>query len=131
MTRMFAFVAALLVSGVAVSSACTAAGAPGRVQFRLDAAQNGGDIQADFIGGGDHNTNQWSSTFRPDQLAGLNLARLRSSGDHAVQFAVIREAGRLDCAGTGGRSSVAHATRRGRHGHNRKDLVDLITQLVR
>ena len=109
MTRMFAFVAALLVSGVAVSSACTAgaAGAPGRVQFHLDATRNGGDIQADFTGGGDHNKNQWSSTFRPEQLAGLDLPRLRSSGDHAVQFAVIREAGRLDCAGTGGGSRAS------------------------
>ena len=112
MTRMFASIAALLLSGVALSSACTAgaaevARAAGQVQFRLDAARNGGDVQANFIGGGDHNKNQWSSNFRPDQLAGLDLARLRSSGDNAVQFAVIRDAGRLDCTGTGGRSKAS------------------------
>ena len=106
MTRLFAFVTALLLSGVVVSSACTAVAA-GPVQFRLDGDRNDGQIQANFIGGGDHNTNQWSSSFRPDQLAGLDLTRLRSGGDHAVQFTMIRDAGRLDCAGTGGRSRAS------------------------
>ena len=106
MTRLFASVAALLLSSVAVSSACTAVAA-GPVQFRLDGNRSDGQIQANFTGGGDHNTNHWSSSFRPDQLAGLDLARLRSGGDHAVQFTMIRDAGRLDCAGTGGRSKAS------------------------
>ena len=106
MSRLFAFVAALLTSGVAVSSACMAIAA-GPVQFRLDAERNRGEIQANFIGGGDKSSNHWSSTFRPDQLAGLDLARLRASGSHAVQFAVIRDTGRLDCGGTGGGSKAS------------------------
>ena len=108
MTRMFGFVAALLLSGVAVSSACTAvSAAPGSaVRFRLDAERNG-SLQASFVGGGDHNKNQWSSTFRADQLAGLDLPRLRTGGDHAIQFAVVRDAGRLDCAGRGGSSRAS------------------------
>ena len=110
MTRLFAFAAALLLSGVAVSSACTAVSAApgGDVQFRLNAERNG-DLQASFVGGGDHNKNQWSSNFRPNQLAGLDLARLRTGGDHAIQFAVIRDAGRLDCAGSGGSSRASGA----------------------
>ena len=101
MSRLFAFAAALLASGVAVSSACTAIAA-GPVQFRLDAKQDSREIRANFVGGGDKNSNHWSGTFRSDQLAGLDLARLRASGSHAVQFAVIRDAGRLDCGGTAG-----------------------------
>ena len=110
MTRLFAFAAALLLSGVAVSSACTAVSAApaGQVRFRLDPERNG-EVQASFVGGGDHNKNQWSSNFRPDQLAGLDLARLRSGGDHAVQFAIIRDAGRLDCSGSGGNSRASGA----------------------
>ena len=44
-----------------------------------------------------------SSSFAVADLAGLDAARLRAAGTTPVSFALIREAGRIDCAGNAGR----------------------------
>ena len=57
-------------------------------------------------GPGNHST--WSNSRRVDELQGLTRAQLMGPAQ-PVRFALVREAGRLDCAGTagGGRGSGA------------------------
>ena len=105
MTRLFALLAAVLVSAIAVTSAC-AAGAFEPIHFRIDADRKDGEVLASFSSGQPHR-NHWSTEFYASQLVGLNLASLRSGANQPVRFAVVREAGRLDCAGTGSRSRAS------------------------
>lgn len=102
MTRLFAFLVAVLVSAVAVTSACTAGGLE-QIRFSIDAAPKGGEVRASFTSG-TVRRNSWTTEFFASQLIGLDLAGLRSSASHPVRFAVVREPGRLDCVGTGARS---------------------------
>jgi hypothetical protein len=102
MTRMLVFVAALLLTAITVSSACVAqSGAP--LQFTIEPAHRSGEIyvrfQRDRNG---HSENNWSTSFRPSELAGLDIGALNSPGTRPVRFAVVRDAGRVDCAGLGG-----------------------------
>ncbi len=107
MNRCLAFVFALLCASLSVASACTASPADW-VSFRLDAARNGSEIRASFSDDDrGRDRNNWSTGFPPSQLVGLDVARFRGGQTGPLQFAVIREAGRLDCSGQGGRS---HAT---------------------
>lgn len=105
MNRVFALIGALLLAFISVSSACTAA-SPGWVHFTLEPEHGtGGQIEARFrrdVNG--RNENSWSTDFRPTDLTGLDLAGFRGSGGSPLRFAVIREAGRLDCSGSGGQS---------------------------
>ena len=105
MNRFLAFILALLVATVTVSSACTAAQADW-IRFTLEPERNGtGQIHASFTKGtSEYDRNQWSSGFPPSELIGLDTSGFRSSGTKPLRFAVVREAGRLDCAGTGGGS---------------------------
>jgi hypothetical protein len=104
MRRLFAFSAALMVSAMVVTSACTAAqGEPGdgAISFTVEPSQNNaGRVHAEFRNDERGNRNRWSSDFAAAELAGLDLARLLSNGP--VRFALVREAGRMDCAGNGG-----------------------------
>ena len=104
MNRAFAFIGALLFAFISVSSACTAATTE-RLHFMLEQRSDPNLIQADFRnevkGQKKHN---WSSGFRPSELVGLDLAGFRGAGSHPLRFALIREAGRLDCSGQGGNS---------------------------
>jgi hypothetical protein len=108
MNRVFALIGALLLAFISVSSACTAA-SPDWIHFTLEPDRgNGAQIEARFRGR-DHGgmDNNWSTDFRPTDLVGLDLAGFRGSGSRPLRFAVIREAGRLDCSGNGG-ESYAH-----------------------
>lgn len=105
MTRVLALIGALLLAFLSVSSACTAASSDW-IQFTLrsnDARE--GSIRTEFQSGpsGRHENN-WSTDFRPADLRGLDLAGFRSAGSRPLRFALIREAGRLDCSGAGGNS---------------------------
>lgn len=108
MNRLFALIGALLLAFISVSSACTAA-SPEWIHFTLEPDRgNGAQIQARFrsdVHG--RNENNWSTDFRPTDLVGLDLAGFRGAGSRPLRFAVIREAGRLDCSGSGG-ESYAH-----------------------
>ena len=102
MTRMLAFVAALLLTAITVSSACVAnTAAP--LQFTIEPAHHAGEVYVRFKRDRNgHSENTWSTSFRPSELAGLDVAALDSPGTREIRFAVVRDAGRIDCAGTGG-----------------------------
>lgn len=103
MSRPLAFVCALLVAFVTVSSACRAQPADW-IRFTLQ--QERGDpakIQASFRENEkDRDHNNWSTGFMPSELIGLEVSSFHAAGSRPLHFAIVREAGRLDCSGTGG-----------------------------
>ena len=102
MNRSIAFVGAVLCASVSIASACSA-NTVDAVRFTLEPGRQAGEIRATFRedrNGRDHNN--WSTSFRTSELAGLDAVGLRAAGSRPVRFALIREAGRLDCAGNGG-----------------------------
>jgi hypothetical protein len=108
MNRCLAFLLALLFATITVSSACVAAPSDW-VRFTLEPAHGGGDtLHANFRDESQgRDENNWSTGLRPSELVGLDVARFRAAGARPLRFAVVREAGRLDCAGDGGNSYAA------------------------
>ena len=107
MNRFVIFVGAVLAASISVASACTAAPSE-PINFTLTPERGSDSIQASFnsnLGRG-HESN-WSTGFRPAELAGLDVAGFRSAGSRPLRFALVREAGRLDCAGRGGDSRAS------------------------
>lgn len=103
MNRCLVFLAALLCASITVSSACVAAPSDW-VHFTLEAERDG-QIHASFRDESrDRTENNWSTGFRPSELIGLDTSGFRASGTRPLRFAIVREAGRLDCAGHGGES---------------------------
>ena len=108
MTRMLAFVCALMMTAITVTSACVAnSAAP--LQFIIEPTGKSDQVQVRFRRDVNRGTDNWSSTFRIDDLAGLDAAALRGPGTNPLRFAIIREAGRIDCAGSGG-NAMARGT---------------------
>ena len=105
MNRPLAFFGAALCAFVTVSSACMAQGI-GAVRFELGPQKkNSGKIQASFRQDrGDRNRNNWSTGFMPSELIGLDVSSFHAAGTRPLHFAIAREAGRLDCNGSGGNS---------------------------
>jgi hypothetical protein len=101
MTRMLAFIAALLLTAITVSSACVASPAQ-PLQFTIEPSRHADQVKVRFDRERDRHDNNWSTSFRPAELTGLHMAALNSPGTRPIRFAVIREAGRIDCAGSGG-----------------------------
>ena len=108
MNRPLAFIAALLFAFVTVSSACMAQSSDW-IGFTLEPAHNGsGKIQARFHDQAkDADRSNWSTGFMPSDLIGLEVSSFRNPGSRPLHFSVVREAGRLDCSGSGG-ESYAH-----------------------
>ncbi len=100
MTRLIALFAALLVSTLAVSSACIAS-TDDTYGFTLRPARVVDQVQVGIAATGNRTT-RWSDTMPVGALAGLDQTRFRASGNAPLRFAIVREAGRLDCAGKGG-----------------------------
>lgn len=100
MTRMFAFVAALFLTALTVSSACVANSAQ-PLSFTIEPSGRVDTVQLRFARSRDGRTDNWSSSFQPAELSGLDLAALTGSTTRPVQFAIVREAGRIDCTGSG------------------------------
>jgi hypothetical protein len=99
---MLAFVAALLLTAITVSSACVAQSAS-PLQFTIAPTRQDGEVKIRFERERrGHSENTWDSSFRAADLAGLDLAALNSPGTRQIRFAISRDAGRVDCAGTGG-----------------------------
>ena len=102
MNRCLALMCALLFAFISVSSACMAAPSEW-IAFDLKAQSDRQQIQATFHDerrGGDDN--HWSNGFKPSELIGLDTAGFYSAGSRPLRFAVVREAGRLDCSGIAG-----------------------------
>lgn len=108
MTRMLAFVAALLMSAIAVSSACVATSVT-PLQFTIEPTSRADQVQVRFKRADSRGTDSWSSSFGMTELAGLDPAALRAPGTRPVRFAIAREPGRIDCAGSGG-NAMARGT---------------------
>ena len=101
MNRALAVFGALLLSTLSIASACLAE-SPDPIAFTLQERGGGEGIHANFRSDGRSSHNDWSTGFRPSELVGLDLARFRADGTHALRFSIIRDAGRLDCSGNGG-----------------------------
>src|SRR5215217_1254220 len=107
MNRCFAMMCALLFAFVSVSSACMAAPSDW-IGFNLDGQRDRSQVHATFHDESrGRDKNQWSNGFKPSELIGLDVAGFYSAGSTPVRFAVVREAGRLDCSGSGGSSRAA------------------------
>jgi hypothetical protein len=105
MNRCLAFLLAVMLATLSIASASTAQ-APGWIEFTLrphasDPSRIRASFEDDSRGRGDNN---WSTSFPAPQLIGLDVASFRGAGFRPVRFALVREAGRLDCAGNGGAS---------------------------
>jgi len=107
MNRYFAFFLALVFATLTVSSACVAQPSEW-VSFTLKPERGSDKIHVNFRNDdrGRHENN-WSSGFRPSELIGLDVSGFRAAGAHPLHFAVVREAGRIDCEGSGGNGSAS------------------------
>jgi hypothetical protein len=104
---MLAFVAALLLTAITVSSACVAQSAS-PINFTIEPSRHSDNtvhlrFQRDRNG---HSENNWHSLFPIADMAGLDLAALNSSSTRPLRFSVSRDAGRIDCSGTGGNATA-------------------------
>ncbi len=108
MNRLIALVAAVLISTLAVGSACIAMPAD-NIRFTLKpSSHDAGQVELHLRSGNDRHNNSMNSTFRAAELAGL-APGWRSAGP--VQFALVREPGRIDCAGASRGGSAEGACR--------------------
>lgn len=110
MTRMLAFVAALLMTAITVSSACVA-NSVAPLQFAIEPTGDSGRLQVRFRRADSRGADSWSSSFRTSELAGLDVAALRAAGNRPLRFAIARQAGRIDCGGNGGNSMAVGSCR--------------------
>ena len=108
MNRCLAFLFALMFASLSVASACSAA-APDEIAFTLSAEPRSGEVKVRFSADDDdrRGDSSWSTALPPSQLIGFDISGFRSVGTRPVHFAIAREAGRLDCAGTGGNSHAS------------------------
>jgi hypothetical protein len=106
MNRCLAFIGALIFAFLSIFSACTAA--PGQwIHFTLEPEHGNDLVHGSFTNDNGNHHNNWSNGFRPSDLVGLDLAGFRGAGSRPLRFALVREAGRLDCSGHGGESYAA------------------------
>ena len=105
MTRFPILLAAIAASTIAVTATVDAA-QPTEFNFRIQDEGDGANIRADFRRLDRHDS-QWNSSIRLADLAGLERSQLLGAGQTPLQFAFVRDAGRLDCAGTGGNGSAS------------------------
>jgi hypothetical protein len=97
--------ATLLLTMVTMLSSGIAAG-PGSVHFRIEASHDASTVQLSMRENSRGHDNNWSSSIALAELDGIDSARLRAAGSALLSFALIREAGRFDCRGEGGRSGA-------------------------
>jgi hypothetical protein len=107
MNRYLAFFLALVFASITVSSACVA-GPSDLIHFSLESDRGRDKIQARFRDERrGHHQGNWSNGFTPSELIGLDVAAFQAGGSRPLRFAIVREAGRLDCSGNGGNASAA------------------------
>jgi hypothetical protein len=101
MNRCLAFLLAILLASITISSACVAKPADW-AQFTLRAQPGTDRLKASFSRDGDgRGEHQWSTGLKASELIGLSTG-FYTAGSRPLAFAVVREAGRLDCSGSGG-----------------------------
>jgi hypothetical protein len=102
MSRCVTLACAVMIAFVTLTSACIAQSGDW-IRFTLEQRGNDNRIQASFREQ-DRNAdkNNWSTGFMPSDLIGLEVSSFRNAGTRPLHFAVVREAGRLDCSGNGG-----------------------------
>lgn len=108
--RMVVIAGALAVLTPAMTYALTPASAqqPDAISWSID-RRDGAEVQLTIDSRwGSNNRSTWSNSRSLDELQGLGRGAL-DGGNHPVRFALVKEAGRLDCAGTAanGRGSGA------------------------
>jgi hypothetical protein len=101
MHRTFAILAAIALTTLSVTTTCFAHITDG-IRFTLQTAR-GDRVQLHLRTGIAGRNDSMSSSFAPSELAGLDAARLRAGGAAPIRFALVREAGRVDCAGNASR----------------------------
>jgi hypothetical protein len=110
MHRTFAILAAIALTTISVTTTCFAHFADG-IRFTLRPTGTGDRVQLDLRSGTAGRTDSMSSSFASSELTGLDAARLRAGAAAPIRFALVREAGRVDCAGTGSRGRATGSCR--------------------
>jgi hypothetical protein len=106
MNRCFAFLLALVFASLTVSSACVAAPSEW-IGFKLRTERATDRIHATFRDESrSRHERNWSSGFKPSEMIGLDVSGFRAGGSRPLRFAIIREAGRLECSGSGGNANA-------------------------
>jgi hypothetical protein len=102
MNRCLALILACFFALMMVSSACTAE--PSNwIRFTLEPTGGNDRIRARFRDeSASNHSNSWSSSLAGSELVGLGGSGFRAAGVHPLRFALVREAGRLDCSEPGG-----------------------------
>ena len=106
MYRSLAFLAAVVLTAISITSAGFAAEAPYSLRFDIAPGRSTDSVQLSMREDRAGHHNNWSSSFAVAELRGLDPARLRSAGTAPLSFALVREAGRFDCSGQSGGSSA-------------------------
>lgn len=120
MHRTLAMFAALLLSTVAIGSTCIAS-VPENIRFELQPSAKSADgVQLTLRSGNERHNNSMSNRYHISALSGLP-ADWRSRKD--VRFALVREAGRVDCAGIRSRSDRAEGRCAFSENHAFSDLL--------
>jgi hypothetical protein len=99
MIRFPILFAALAASTMAITATVRASDSTD-LGFRIE-QRNDGTVQANFRRPG-RDDSRWTDQFEVSALAGLDVTKFGAPANGPIQFSVMREAGRLDCAGTGG-----------------------------
>ena len=105
MNRAIVFLAATAAAALAVTSACLASPKADRpfrgdqIYFTMTPGQSDGEVRLGLRSGDARYHNSMSGNFAASELAGLDIARLRSASSVPLTFALVRQAGRVDCAG--------------------------------
>ena len=103
----------LLMTAIAAAACTASTAAPngsddnrplGAIRWSIDDSdrRDDGQVQLSFrTGDGARNNSNWSSGYDLDELQGLSRGQL-AGASQPVRFALLREAGRLDCSGSAG-----------------------------
>jgi hypothetical protein len=110
MHRAIAMLAAIAFTTLSVSSACFAHVTDG-VRFTLEPTGTPGRVRLELRTGGDRRNNNMSTSLAVSALPGLDAVQLRRGVQAPVRFALVREAGRLDCAGQAARGQALGSCR--------------------
>jgi hypothetical protein len=108
MTRLLALFGAILLT--TISFATTGVAAASSV-LRFELAERDEDRIQVTLSREDSGRHRTSISLRQAELAGLSGASLRSSAQEPVRFALTRDAGRLDCNGSGAMRRAAGTCR--------------------